>query len=340
VKVLLVRPGPHFSVADVHNGWRDAFRDAGCQVVDFNLDDRLNFYTQALLEKDGITQKAFSEEAAVRLAADGLKNVIYDFWPDLVLVTSGFFLPPDLYPTIRARGHKLAALFTESPYEDDKQLERAGFFDLVMVNDPVNLEQFRGVNPASFYVPHAYRPALHRPGMFDPDLACDLSFVGTCYPSRAQFFKTADLEGLNVRFAGNFQQWKDDRWFTDKLVHPVDFCCDNTDTVRLYQSSKASLNLYRKEASSPGLVDGIAMGPREVELAATGTFFLREHRPESDEVLWMLPGFDEPGEVRPLLDWWLRNDSARQDAARAARQAVEERTFDRNVQLLLQRLGF
>ena len=339
MRILLVRPGPHFSVADVHNGWSEAFRAQGHQVVDFNLDDRLNFYTQALLEREGITQKAFSEEAAVQLAADGLKNVLYDFWPDLVIVTSGFFLPPALYPVIRARGHKLVALFTESPYEDDKQLERAGFFDLVMVNDPINLDRFRAVNPRSFYVPHAYRPHLHCPGPADPDLVCDLSFVGTCYPSRAEFFRACDLEGLDVKFAGNFQQWRSDPWFTDRLVHPVDFCCDNDDTVRLYRSSMMSLNLYRKEASYDELQDGWAMGPREVELAATGTFFLRESRPESDDVLRMLPAFEEPGEIRPLIDWWSSHDRQREDAIQGAREAVRERTFDNNVLTLLERLG-
>ncbi len=335
----MVRPGPHFSVADVHNGWRDALRALGHEVADFNLDDRLNFYTQALLERDGEIAKAFSEEAAVRLAAEGLKTALYDFWPDIVLVTSGFFLPPAIYPVIRARGHKLVALFTESPYEDDKQLERAGLFDQVLINDPTNLDAYRQVNPSTFYVPHAYREGLHRPGRPDPDLVCDLSFVGTCYPSRAAFFRGCDLDGLDVRFAGNFQQWKDEPWFMERMTHPVEFCCDNEDTVRLYQSSKASLNLYRKEASSTDLSDGWAMGPREVELAATQTFFLREPRPESDEVLWMLPSFSEPGEVRPLLDWWLAHDRQRQDAARAARQAVLSRTFGHNASALLGRLG-
>ena len=340
MRILMVRPGPHFSVADVHNGWRDALRALGHEVADFNLDDRLNFYTQALLERDGEIAKAFSEEAAVRLAAEGLKTALYDFWPDIVLVTSGFFLPPAIYPVIRARGHKLVALFTESPYEDDKQLERAGFFDLVLLNDPTNLARFRQENAQSFYVPHAYRPELHKPGPADPDLACDLSFVGTCYPSRAEFFRACDLDGLQVRFAGNFQQWREDPWFTDRLVHPVEFCCDNDDTVRLYQSSRASINLYRKEASSEDLSAGWAMGPREVELAATGTFFLREPRPESDLVLGMLPSFSEPGEVRPLLDWWLSHDGERERVAHAAREAVAGRTFENNARTLLERLGF
>ena len=208
-----------------------------------------------------------------------------------------------------------------------------------MVNDPINLDRFRAVNPRSFYVPHAYRPHLHCPGPADPDLVCDLSFVGTCYPSRAEFFRACDLEGLDVKFAGNFQQWRSDPWFTDRLVHPVDFCCDNDDTVRLYRSSMMSLNLYRKEASYDELQDGWAMGPREVELAATGTFFLRESRPESDDVLRMLPAFEEPGEIRPLIDWWSSHDRQREDAIQGAREAVRERTFDNNVLTLLERLG-
>lgn len=340
MRVLVVRPGPHFSVADVHNGWREALENLGCQVLDFNLDDRLNFYTQALIERDGEIRQAFAHEAAVQLAAETLKAALYDFWPDVVIVTSGFFLPPQIYPILRDRGHKLVALFTESPYEDDKQIERAGFFDLVLVNDPTNLDAFRAVNPASHYAPHAYRPALHRPGKPDPDLACDFAFVGTAYPSRADFLRRCDLEGLDVKFAGNFQLWKDEPFFTDRVCHPIEFCCENTDTVRLYQSTKASLNLYRKEASSDDLVAGWAMGPREVELAACGTFFLREARGESDQILWMLPTISEPEEFRPTLDWWLSHDAQREEAASAARMAVQERTFDANARSLFERLGF
>lgn len=327
----MVRPGPHFSVLDVHNGWVKALRQLGVDVVEYALDDRLDFYTQAMLEKDGELRRVFNDEAGIRLAANGLKEACYDFWPDVVVVTSGFFIPADILQVVRSRRHKLVALFTESPYEDDRQIERAGLFDVVLVNDPTNLGRFREHQPRSFYMPHGHDPQLHRPGPGLPEWACDLAFVGTGYPSRVEFFEQCDLDGLSVRLGGNWPGTSE--WFTDRLVHPEDHCLDNDETTLLYQSARAGLNLYRKEGSAGA--DGWAMGPREVELAAAGCFFLREPRPEGDRVLKMLPTFSEPGEVRELLDWWLSHDTLRAAAADEARAAVADRTFRANATRLL-----
>lgn len=41
MRILVVHPGPNFSVADVHDGWVEALRSLGCEVASFNSDDRL-----------------------------------------------------------------------------------------------------------------------------------------------------------------------------------------------------------------------------------------------------------------------------------------------------------
>lgn len=37
MRVLVVHPGPDFSVADVHAGWTEALRELGCEVASYNL---------------------------------------------------------------------------------------------------------------------------------------------------------------------------------------------------------------------------------------------------------------------------------------------------------------
>jgi hypothetical protein len=37
VRVLLVHPGPDFSVQDVYIGWYEALKELGVEVVPFNL---------------------------------------------------------------------------------------------------------------------------------------------------------------------------------------------------------------------------------------------------------------------------------------------------------------
>lgn len=333
MRVLVVRPGPAFSVADVCNGWVKGLRANGCEVVDFNFDDRLSFYVRSFLEHDGEFRPAFLEAAdAARVAAKGLLAACYEFWPDVVIVVSGFYLPPETYETMRSRGHKVVLLHTESPYEDDRQIPQAGFADLNLVNDPTNLEQFRQVAP-TIYVPHAYDPDLHHPRPAHPDATSDFCFVGTGFPSRVEFFEQVDWTGIDAAFAGNWRHTNDDSPLRKFLAHDIEECCPNDQTAVLYASTKASANLYRKEASASA--DGWAMGPREVELAACGTFFLREPRPEGDELFPMLPTFEDPEDFTDQLRWWLAHDTAREEAARRARLAIADRTFTNHAAQLL-----
>lgn len=338
----MIRPGPSFSVQDVAFGWRDGLRDLGVIVADVNFDDRLDFYSSAHVDKsagNGEFVQAFDRNGAVRLAAKSILSDCYTFWPDVVLITSGFFVPAEVVAAMRSKGHKIVYLFTESPYEDDQQLERAALADLVILNDPTNLERFRAVNPNSHYVPHAYNPARHHPGPAIPEMKCDLAFVGTGFPSRVEFFEQADLDGLDVILAGSWSCLTDDHPLASLVAHRRDWCIDNAEAADLYRSCKASLNLYRQETTEGGTADGWAIGPREVELAACGTFFLRNPRPEGDELFPMLPTITEPDELRPLLDWWLTHDEARENAALQAREAIAPRTFRANADWLARQLG-
>jgi spore maturation protein CgeB len=333
VRVLVVEPGPNFSVADVCRGWVEGLRNAGCEVAVFNLADRLGYYEQAnkaigIEDPDG--------HRAAELAAEGLRACAMDFWPDLVLIVSSFYVPPFTFKVLRGRGIPVAVLFTESPYEDDSQVKIAAHCDIALVNDPTNLDRFRAVNPCSFYAPHAFLPSVHMPGQPDPDLASDFCFVGTGYPSRVEFLEAVDWTGIDVALAGNWQKLADDSPLRKFIAHDIEHCLDNDDTARMYASTKASVNLYRVEAQRSGLAQGWAMGPREVELAATGTFFLRDSRPESDLVLPMLPTFTDPDDFGNKLRWWLAHDTERREAAEMARAAVADRTFDNNARRLLE----
>lgn len=335
MRILVVHPGPHFSVADVHRGWIKGLRELGHVVLDFNLDARLDFFTQAKLEVDGVLRPAFAYDPAVNLACEGLLAECYKFWPDVLIVVSGFYVPSLHYQILRARPHHLVLLCTESPYEDDRQLTLASNVHTVVLNDPTNLAQFLGINPSTFYSPHGYDPAIHHPGPAVAGLESDFCFVGTGYQSRIEFLEAVDWSGLDVALAGNWQQVTESSPLRKFLAHDPEQCIDNVDAMDLYRSTKVSANLYRKEAAGPDLAAGWAMGPREVELAATGTFFLREPRGEGDKVFPFLPTFSTPDEFGGLVRWWVEHDNDRRTAAEQARLAVQDRTFRANAERLL-----
>ena len=85
MRVLVVRPGPHFSVADVSRGWVNGLKQCGVDVVDFNLDDRLNLFASTYVKQKKRYRRAFDAESAVRLAVQSLETALYEFWPDVVL---------------------------------------------------------------------------------------------------------------------------------------------------------------------------------------------------------------------------------------------------------------
>lgn len=333
MKALIIHPGPDFSVADVHNGLLRGLRANGVDAREYNLHDRLNFYSEAHIERDGEMRRAFATDAAIDMAAKGISAALYEWWPDVVIIVSGFFVPPFVWAVLARRPHHVVLWCTESPYEDDRQARPARYADTVILNDPLNLASFRAINPRSFYLPHSYDPAIHHPGARPP--VHDFGFVGTGFPSRVRFFESVAWGDCRPVFAGNWQAVTDGSPLTPYLLHQRGECIDNADTADLYRACKVSANLYRQEATEESTADGIAMGPREVELAACGTFFLRDPRPEGDDLFPMLPTFTGPGEFSDLLAWWLAHDDERNTAAAAARASVADRTFQATTANLL-----
>lgn len=335
LKFFVVEPGPSFSVDDVRRGLVSGLKEHGHQVASFNLGDRVDFFTTAHLSRNGEMRPAFDFEAGCVMACQGIKSACWDFLPDVVVIVSSFFVPPEIYENLRERKRHVVLWLTEAPYEDERQIPMARYADTVIVNDPTNLDEYRKQNPRTYYLPHCYDPAVHHSdGRKDVH---DFTFVGTGFDSRVEFFEKVNWP-CSPLFAGNWQRLGD---ASPLVPHVMDrrYCLENSDTANLYRTSKTSANLYRKEAMSPDLVDGWAMGPREVELAACGTWFARESRPEGDDLFPMLPTFTEPAEFADQLRWALEHPDERETAARAAQAAIADRTFKNNTSKLLQLIG-
>lgn len=327
MRILAGHPGPNFSVHDCYIGWVEAFRGFGHQVAEFNLSERLTFYDATLLEVgQNQFRKALTAEQAQNLAVNGLYAALYKTRPDVLFLVSAFFYPHELLDLARAYGTRVVVLHTESPYEDGRQLQVAEHANLNLLNDPTNLAAFERVAP-TVYTPHSYRPNVHTPGPALTEYRSEFAFVGTGYQSRIQFLEAMDLDGVDVLLGGNWAQLADDSPLRKFVPHNIDECLDNTQTVDVYRSTQVGLNLYRREAEAAHLAAGYAMGPREVEMAATGTFFLRDPRPEGDDVLSMLPTFTTPEDAAEQVRWWLANPDSRRAMAGKAREAIADRTF-------------
>jgi spore maturation protein CgeB len=341
---LLIHPGPSWSVADVFNGWSEALTGLGETVEEYPLDAALRFFNNALAETGRTlpcgcreVRKYLDRDQAARLALDPILAAANRFWPDVILCTSAFFMQPWLLEILRDRHHKIVMLMTESPYQDDFQLKMARYADLTLLNDPVNLDAYRQVGPAH-YMPHAYREKIHYPAAPGTEPEYDLAFVGTGFPSRVRFFSAMDLAGLNVRLSGLWMDLPEDSPLRDWTATDSDDCVDNDETAEIYRRARTGINFYRREAEAAHEGEGVACGPREIEMAATGLWFARDPRPESDELFPMLPSFSSPEEAGDLIRWAAARPEERADAAARARAAVAGRTFAERAKELLRLL--
>jgi hypothetical protein len=173
-------------------------------------------------------------------------------------------------------------------------------------------------------------------------------FAGTGFPTRRDFFTAMDLDGLDVAIAGGWPDLPDGspikKWLVaDELAGGSTVesmrCTDNDVVAGLYRSSRCGINFYRREANGDDTADGVACGPREVEMAACGLWFARDPRPESDGLFPMLPSFGSPAEASEQIRWAVAHDRERDKAAAAARQAVTGRTFRESAMRLLQQVS-
>jgi spore maturation protein CgeB len=341
VRWLLIQPGPSWSVADVFNGWSEALTALGETVEEYELDVRLRWFSSQLVETGEVNdqgqpgiRKSLSQDQAIVMATDGILAACHRFWPHIVLCTSAFFVPPWMLEVIRGRGHKIVMLMTESPYQDDFQLKMAEYADLTLINDPVNLAAYRKIGPAE-WMPHAYRPKVHYPPAPGTEPVWDLAFIGTGFPSRIKFFSQMNLDGLKVHFDGLWMDLADDSPLRDWTDLDPEGCIDNDEAAAIYRQSRCGINFYRREAEDTHEGEGWACGPREIEQAACGLFYLRDPRGEGDSLFHMLPTFDSPGDAAEKLRWWVAHDGFRHEAARKARAAIEGRTFEANARRLL-----
>ncbi len=307
----------------------------------YNTNERLTFYGRILLEAPNsegpcehcgrveVRQALPDAESMTQLATKGLLEDVLAFDPDVIFFVSAFYQTGNQLSLLRSRGYKVVMLHTESPYQDDEQKLRGQFANLNLLNDPTNLESWGAMGIPAAYVPHSYDPDVHFP-LYPREPSLDFAFVGTAFYSRCEFFSAMNFDGIDTVFGGNGWDKIDQKHagLYRYLGHKPDECVDNTETARVYRMAKTGINFYRREGEDKHKGEGVAMGPREIEMAACGLFFLRDPRPESDEVFPMLPTFSGPEDAEEKLRWWLKHDRQRENAADLALTAIEERTFE------------
>lgn len=230
----------------------------------------------------------------------------------------------------------VAALCTETPYDQDRELACAGLVDGGWTHERVSVPDFQRVNQRFGYLRHAWHPDRHTPGAPDPSVpAHDVVFVGSGFGERIAWVNAMDWTGIDLGLYG--------LWEGQGLSGHWEHCnkggiTSNVDAVALYRRATIGLNLFRTKSGRRWLqksheVMAESLSPRSYELAACGVFQISNDRAEVGEVFGeAVPRLHQVAtdpallaEDRATILAWLAPERAacRAACAEACRQAVQ-----------------
>jgi spore maturation protein CgeB len=360
MKLLVAHPGADVSTYDVWLGYTDALRALGHEVTDYRLDQRIN-RAGPFLQHCYESAKAKGQDVPEPTPGDvlywagiWLLEMALRTQPDWVLVISGMYLVPDVVILLRRAGVRVAVLFTEGPYDHDRELEYARYADVVFTNERASVLGLKQVNPNVAYLPHAYDPKRHHPHPNGRD-ACticppltesvashDVVFIGSAFRERVALLEAVDWTDIDLGLYGQWEDLEDNSPLQPYICGGV---VKNEIAAELYRNAKIGLNLYRQLEGwgAPGArrVGGAeSLNPRAYELAACGTFTISDERAEIGEVFGgNVAVFRTAADLEFEIRRWLELDSRREVRAGALQGCVLGHTFTDRAAYLIDCLG-
>jgi len=339
MKLLLVHPCATFSTADVFDGLYYGLIAHGTNVVQFRMDVAVGVEHKALHARWRMVKKSDPSaprpnsadvflEASHRAVLCALRNRV-----DAVVIVSAMYFHPDAIAMLRNANVPVTVLFTESPYDVEREMLVAKMADGCWTNERTSVAAFRDVNPNAGYLPHAWHPMKHTPGLRDGDEqwpAHDVVFVGSGFAERLAWFNAINWSGIDLGLYGT--------WDKTRLNHRLRSCVRHSNVSNdvasaLYRRSKVGLNLYRTSKgcttrAQHHITHAESLSPRAYELAACGVFHVSEYRAEVKEVFGdLVPTFTSPSEAERLIRLALRDDARRARVSDALPACVAEASW-------------
>lgn len=322
MKLLLIHPGASTSTADVADGLSFGLEHHGVELVKYRLDQRidrahrwLHYNWRRTVKKNAALVRPTTADVFYQAGIDALA-VALRHQVDAVLVVSAMFLHPDVVILMKRAGLRVVVLFTESPYDNARELPIAALVDGCWTNERSSVADFAAVSPHAGYLAHAWHPARHLAGPQPGDGAVpahDVVFVGTAFDERIDSLSAIDWTGIDFGLYGNWERLGS-RHPLRKFLRGAQI--DNDKAAALYRQAKVGLNLYRTSQGwgkgAPSIARAESLNPRAYELARCGAFHLSTRRAEVAEVFGdLVPTFDTPREASDLIRTWLADAPGR-----------------------------
>jgi len=299
MRLLVVEPGSTYSTTDVCSGLASGLTGLGHEVIMY--DSRRHIYFESMWLRQLMESADMGDECPPRgitpdeyrdlphhlaqaysdynyaLKFNAFRDVYVtarELLVDAVVIISGHLMPDAILSMLSVRDDTphgrgttpTYVVFTESPYEDERQLRQSRLVDGAFVNDANSVEKIdRGS-----YLPMGYNPDRHYQD--GTERTRDVVFVGVGYRERIELLEGVDWSGISLELYGDWRLVSDDspirRFIREGVI-------DNSVATQLYREARVGLNLYRTCTDhwndNGHHVTGWSLNPRAYELAACGT---------------------------------------------------------------------
>ncbi|MGC2520066.1 MAG: glycosyltransferase [Burkholderiales bacterium] len=321
MKILFALPG-HLKTVPMGQYCADALRDLGHDVSAFDFHPTW---------RDRLATRLGGKEEQPSMNAR-LRRLAADLSPDAFITLFGFDLSERTLSFLRARKVPTVCWWINDPFQLERSLGKAPWYDFVFSNSAGVLADYRarGVAHAGF-LPTACEPRVHRPVAPRAEWRSEVCFAGDWSPLRAQVVESL-ARRFDVRVFGPWgRKLPADSPLRTRL-HDGFFKPD--DMAAMFASSEVVLNLH----TWYGKFDH-GVNPRLFEAAGCGVFQVVDWKQEIPTLFDCereLRCYRKLEELESLVAAALAAPAERRAAAQAARaRALAEHTYAHRMQSLL-----
>ncbi|EFM08957.1 conserved hypothetical protein [Paenibacillus curdlanolyticus YK9] len=292
------------------------------------------------------TLRALTARLSITTSNQPVAEVAARLRPDVVIVLDGLEFDTEQVDEMRRLGIRTVVWFTDDPYYTDITSRLAPHYDDIFTLERTCVDYYRALGCNNVhYLPLGVDPASFRPLNPPRGMRREISFVGSAYWRRVDFFNqiTGYLATKDTLISGIW--WERLRDFA-KLEPKIALgrWMDPAETAHTYNGAQIVINMHRAHDdetfnNNSANIGAVSPNPRTFEISACGTLQLTDIR--EDLPLYYTPDVEiityaSPEEMVEKIDYYLNHEQERQQIAlRGLYRTMRDHTYAKRLETML-----